>query len=408
MRILLLNQFYPPDTAATGQLLADVAHALARQGHEVHVLCSAGSYAGGRVAPSRSDRAAPGLHVHRVNAFAGGRVRAWERLAAWGSYYVLAGRLALRLGRFDACLALTTPPFIAAVGVALKRLRGTRLVLWLMDMWPEAAEQLGTIRPGGVLSRPLRAVARSIYANTDAIVSLGACMSRRLRELGVPADRIVLVDNWVPAESVRPSDANRARLPGAHGKFVVMYSGNMGLAHEFDTILAAAARLRDTPRITFYMVGQGKRRAEVEREAVGRGLGNITFMDPVPLDGLSDLLAAADVHLVSMREGVQGIVVPSKIYGILAAGRPAVMIGPRDSQVARLIQDSGAGHVVGVGGDARLAELLAALADPNAETLRLGRAARQYYESHLGRDRGVARIVSTLAVPRARPGARHV
>jgi glycosyltransferase involved in cell wall biosynthesis len=395
-RILLINQFYPPDTAATGQLLADVAHELVRRGHHVHVVCSAGGYGGGRVERDATDSA--GVHVHRIGASGRGRVSTWDRLCDWGSYYALASTHALRLGRFDACLVLTTPPFIGLLGSLLKRMRGTRFVLWSMDVWPDVAEALGTIKQNGFLSGLLRPVARRIHGSADAIISLGPAMTDLLVERGAARDRVHTVHNWVPAETVQARAWGRSYMPrlGLDGKFVVMYSGNMGMAHEFDTFLDAAAALRDEPEISFVFVGGGKRRPAVQQRVEAEGLSNVRLEDAVPLDQLSELMASARVHLLSMRTEVDGCLVPSKAYGILAAGRPCVMVGPRRSDVGQLLEQSQAGLVVRRGDARRLAQAIRRLRARPQMARGMGRAGREYYETHLGRDRSVARIADAL------------
>jgi glycosyltransferase involved in cell wall biosynthesis len=398
LRILLLNQFFPPDTAATGQLLADVARGLSAGGHEVHVVCSRGGYSGGRAdgAPLVGlDR----VRVSRVGATARGRVRALDRLCDWGSYYALAAGQSLRLGRFDSCLALTTPPFIGLVGLMLKRLRRTRLVVWTMDLWPDVAEAAGTVKKGGMVAHRLRGLARHQYCHADAVVSLGSAMTGRLVRLGVPRGRIATVHNWVPSEGVRPLPWGRChldRLRYAAGRFVVMYSGNMGVAHEFDTILDAAEQLEGDDSVLLLFVGDGKRRGEVAREVAKRGLGNVRLEPRVPLGRLSELLGSAGVHLVSMREGMEGILVPSKVYGILAAGRPAVMVGSTQNEVADLVRDSGAGFVVGAGEAGKLAAAVRQLRDRPGLARRMGAAGRRYYERRLGRDRSVRAIVQAV------------
>jgi len=338
-------------------------------------------------------RDAAGVHVHRVNAAARGRLRAADRLLAWGSYYALALGRAVRLGRFDACLALTTPPFIGLVGVLLRRLGRTRLVLWSMDVWPDVAEGLGVIRSGGPAARCLRLAARAVYAGSDAIISLGFCMSERLRRCGADPGRIITVPNWVPRESVRPE---RRKGGAPTGPFIVMYSGNMGMGHEFETVLDAAGQLRGERSVRFVFAGDGKRRAQVEAGSARRGLDNVQYMNPVPLERLSTLLGSADVHLITMRPGLEGTIVPSKVYGVLAAARPAVMVGPNSNEVARLLRQSGAGFVVPVGCPDALSKVLLRLRDEPGLAGRMGRAGRRYYEANLGRARSVARIIDVL------------
>jgi len=201
MRILFLNQFYVPDTAATGQLLADVAEDMAGRGHEVHVICSRRRYAGGTDQyPARE--ILHGVHVHRVGATGFGRGRMLGRLLDYLSFYVLALWRSVRLKRMDVCVALTTPPFIALVGALLRALRGTRLVVWSMDVYPEVAIAYGAIKPGGILSRFLGRLSRFIYRSAGAVISLGTVMAERLVRAGAPGERIVVVHNWVPHEPV--------------------------------------------------------------------------------------------------------------------------------------------------------------------------------------------------------------
>ncbi len=175
-----------------------------------------------------------------------------------------------------------------------------------------------------------------------------------------------------------------------------MYSGNMGMGHEFETMLDAAAMLRGDGSVEFRFVGGGKRRAELEAGAARRGLDNVRFMESVPLGNLSALLGSADVHLLSMRPGLEGMLVPSKVYGILAAGRPAIMVGSTENEAAGLIRRSGAGFVIPVGDAAGLCRAVRRLRDEPGLARRVGRAGRLCYETHLGRDRSVATIAREL------------
>lgn len=201
MRVLFLNQFYIPDTAATGQLLADVAESVAARGHEVHVICSRRRYSGGAEAFAANE-VLYGVHVHRVGATGFGRGRIVGRLLDYLSFYVLALRAALRLPRMDACVALTTPPFIAVVGLLLHRLRGTKVVVWTMDVYPEVAVAFDVISEKSLLRGLLARVSRRIYKSCAGIISLGDVMTERLIQAGAPPERITAVHNWVPRESV--------------------------------------------------------------------------------------------------------------------------------------------------------------------------------------------------------------
>jgi len=209
MRILFLNQYYVPDVAATGQLLADVAEELASQGHEVHVVCSRRTYGGGTQAFPRHD-VAHGVHVHRVRATGFGRDRAIGRIVDYLSFYVLATWRALRLAKMDVCVALTTPPFIALIGLMLQALRGTKVVVWTMDVYPEVAVAYDVLSEKSLLYRVLAWVSRRIYKAAGVVVALGEVMAERLAEAGVPYEKIVVVHNWEPGEAAEPpSDRGR-------------------------------------------------------------------------------------------------------------------------------------------------------------------------------------------------------
>jgi len=203
VRVLLLNQFYRPDVAATGQLLADLGEGLATREHEVHVLCSRGSYGGGD-GKFAAEQVLNGVRVHRVGATGFGRARSLGRIVDYLSFYLLALWRALSLPRMDVCVALTTPPFIGLVGLVLRVLKGTRLVLWTMDLYPEVPVAFGVLKRDGLVYRLLAWLSRRIYGNASRIISLGEVMSGRLIEAGANPNRITTVHNWSPGEVVQP------------------------------------------------------------------------------------------------------------------------------------------------------------------------------------------------------------
>lgn len=397
MRILLLNQFFPPDVAATGQLLADLADGLVRRGHEVHVLASRRAYSGGdEVYPAESRR--NGAFVHRVAATGFGRSGFVGRVADYLSFYLLAVRRAMRLPRMDASVCLTTPPFIALVGCLLKQRRHTKLCLWTMDLYPEIAAALGALKPNSPLYRRLAGLARRVYSAADAVISLGEVMTRRLQQAGARAERITTVHNWVPGESV-------AHLPAADRQtMTLMYSGNLGLGHELETAMQAVYLLKEEKNLRVRFVGNGKLRVKLEAMARDMNLSNVEFAPPCPLAELSASLAKGDVHLVSQRPGTEGLLAPSKLYGVLAAGRAVLYIGPDDTEAAQIVRQSGAGICVPPGDAPGAAGALRdMLADASARR-DMGRRAKAYYESNFGRDRSVERILDVVETTVASDG----
>ena len=399
MRVLLLNQFYLPDVAATGQLLGDLAEELHRRGHEVHVLCSRRPYAGGRE-EFPPEQIIGGARVHRLAATGFGRAGFVGRILDYLSFYLLAVRRAMSLPRMDACVALSTPPFIALIGVLLKRRRKTKLICWTMDLYPGIAVALNLLREGGLLHRALAGVARRIYAAADAIIALGEVMASKLRRAGTKPEKITVVHNWVPGEVVR------FREPLQREVVTLLYSGNLGMGHELDTAVRAAALLPDRSTLRLRFVGHGKMRKKLEHLVAELALERVEFAPPCPLRELSENLAGGDIHLISQRPGTEGLIVPSKVYGVLAAGRATLYIGPEGTEVARIIKQTDAGRVVPPGDINRTAEALRELVNDSDLRRAMGRRGRKYYEDHFTRRRGVVQIADVIESAFGRAGGQ--
>jgi glycosyltransferase involved in cell wall biosynthesis len=222
-------------------------------------------------------------------------------------------------------------------------------------------------------------------------------MAERLTAQG--AERVHVVDNWCDDEMIRPRPREGHPLRKRNGwddKFVVMYAGNIGLAHEFDTILDAAAELADRNGVVFVFVGGGARGTEVRRGAEGRGLARLEMHPWVSRERLPDLLTAGDVHLISLRDGLEGMLVPSKIYGVLAAGRPTLYVGPAQSEVGRILTGANCGAVVPVGDSAGLADWIRRYADTPSLWEEHGRAARRTLERDYPRKRALEKLIDLV------------
>jgi colanic acid biosynthesis glycosyl transferase WcaI len=200
MRILLINQFYIPDTAATGQLLADVAEELVAQGHEVHVICSRGNYSGGESYSAFETTNC--VQVHRVNATGFGRNKMAGRIIDYLSFYILAMWQALSLKKMDVCISLTTPPLISLIGLMLSKLKSTYSIIWVMDVYPDIAVAYGVIRKNGLAYRIMSCFNKIVYQNASAVISLGETMTERLLSVGIAQDKLYTIHNWVPGETV--------------------------------------------------------------------------------------------------------------------------------------------------------------------------------------------------------------
>ncbi len=398
MKILLLNQFYRPDVAATGQLLGDLGTALSRAGHDVYVLCSRKAYGAGDNAYPTCEKI-DGVHVSRVRAFGFGRGTIIGRLADYLSFYLLALYKSLSLPKMDVCIALTTPPFIGLVGAVLKHIRGTRLLLWTMDLYPEVTAAFGVLREQGWLYGLLMRVSRYLYDQASDIISLGDVMTQRLVAAGAPRHKIHTIPNWVPGESVLPMEKHQSPLHqkwGLNGETTVMYSGNLGLGHDLSTVIRGIHRMKERTRTRLLIVGAGKSMAPLQEQAKVEAMDYVDFHDPVPLTQLQGSLALGDIQIVSQRCGTEGLIVPSKLLGILAAGRPVLFIGPKECETADHIQRSGAGLIVPPGDADAVTRVLSILVGNPYLRQNMGLRARRYYETHLGRERSLFAILEVV------------
>jgi colanic acid biosynthesis glycosyl transferase WcaI len=388
MRILLLNQYFWPDEAATAQLLTDLAEDLAAAGAEVTAVASAGAYvpSPGAPRPPRRERWR-GVEIRRVPATSLGRASIPRRLVDYGSFYAGAAAELVRAGRHDAVVVLTTPPLLASLGALLRVLRGERLVCWVQDVYPEIGVAFGVFPERGLVTRALRVAARTIYRQADAVVALGEVMAERLVAAGAPRHRVHAIHNWADGQAIRP--LARAENPFAReqrlgDRFVVGYSGNFGRGHDLDTILGAARRLRDHAEIEWLFIGAGPLRDEVAA-TLARDRLRARLLPYQPRARLAETLSAPDVHLVTMRAGLEGLMVPSKLYGCLAAGRGMVFVGPAGTEAAQILERERCGLTVPPGDPETLAETILDLAAHRAGAAAMGRHARAACERRYDR-----------------------
>lgn len=415
MKVLILNQYYYPDIAATAQLCADLAEDLVALGHQVTAVAGTASYR----TPHEGDRALPpgplplkeehrGVRILRVpvlslppslsGALSGERREMISRSLGYASF--LAGALArlLTQERPDVVLALSTPPLVAALALLPQALRGARFVYWVQDVYPDLAIELGVMRAGGPAARAFSALSHVLYQRADALVVLDDAMAARLREAGAPADRIHVIDNWCDSNEVTPQPASQSRLRQALGlgdAFTVGYAGNMGRGHDAATLIEAMPLLRDDP-ITWLFVGAGPGYDAVARAASAERLPRVHFLPPQARAMLRDTLTAADVGLVTADAALSGLLAPSKLYGLLAAGRPILWVGPDEGRVAELIREEGVGVAVRNGDIRGLCAAVRRLAADPEGCRRMGARARQVLEARYTRALATARHEAVL------------
>jgi glycosyltransferase involved in cell wall biosynthesis len=345
-RVVFVNRYFHPDHSATSQIASDLAFHLAARGWDVAAITSGQRYDDPR-ARLRSS-VVKGVQIERVWSTRFGRAGLAGRAIDYLSFYASA-LVAMLRHRGAVIVAMTDPPLTSVLAAVVSK----RVVNWVQDLFPEVAESLGIRAP-----RLLRRLRDWSLARARANVVLGDLMAAR-----VP--KAVLIHNF--------ADADLAPQPRPAGDaFVVGYSGNLGRAHEFETIAGAMERL---PDVRFLFTGGG-----AQLDAVKRAAGaNATFRPYAPREELSASLSAADAHLVSLRPALEGLIVPSKFYGVLAVGRPVLFVGAPDGELARIIDAHRCGMVVAMGDIDGLTAAIRMLADDRGEAAAMGRRGRELY-----------------------------
>lgn len=388
MRIVFINRYFYPDHSATSQLLYDLTRHLALQGLDVHVVTSRQLYNDPAAGLPREEQH-EGIVIHRLDTSNLGRAKLWRRALDYVTFYLSAAVALFKYVRAgDVVVAKTDPPLIAVVASVVTSLTGARLINWTQDLFPEVAGAL-QVSGVGLVAQGLRQLRNHALRMACHNIVIGECMAARLRAEGIPAQSIRVIHNWADATAIRPiahCDNPLRTEWNLQGKFVVGYSGNLGRAHEFQTILDAAERLHDLPIIRFLFIGDGAQLHTLRHEVSRRGLSNVQFQPYQPRERLSYSLSIADLHLVSLRPPLEGLIVPSKFYGIAAAGRPILFMGSSTGEIAKLLQTHGCGYTVGIGETEQAVAIIAKLAGDEVECRRLGHAARaalvQHYDKH--------------------------
>ncbi len=394
-RLIFVNRFFFPDHSATSQILSDLAFHLAGAGNEVHVVTSTQIYDDPKASLS-SYEIIRDVHVHRVPSTQFGRAGLLGRSFDYLSFYRSVLRFLLDTALpGDIIVALTDPPLVSLVAMAAARRTGARLINWLQDIYPEIAVQLGVPCVRGPVASILTAYRNRSLQYADATVVVGHLMGQKIADSGIPAARVHVIANWCNDEDIKPIgplDNPLRRSWGLQDKFVVGYSGNLGRAHEFGTVLAAAERLRDEPRILFLMIGGGKRFDELARAVKERRLDpSFRFVPYQERSVLAYSLGAPDVHWLSLNPAFEGLIVPSKFYGIAAAGKPLIVITAKDGELARLVQEHECGVVIAPGDtDALVGTLLRLSSDPGSLE-KMGARARKMLEAAFTQQQGFER-----------------
>lgn len=400
MKVLLVNQYFTPDVAAVAQLMGDLVEDMMDEGHEIGIVAGRSPYnqTQNDSGSERWDR--EGCRVWRVPyipLFSRGTV---SRLLTYGTFMMSAFVKMLVCRRHDVVMSFTAPPLVGILAWMYGVLRRAKVVSVVEDLYPDVALALGFLNPRGVITGSLSRISVFLLRKSHRIVVLSKGMKEKLVEKGIDEATIEVIENWADSRMIQPSAGNTNLFAVEHGvskKFVVQYSGRMGEAHEFKTMLSAAATLCKETGIHFQFIGDGPRRKEIEtyiREHDKRD--NVSLLPYQQRSDLNCSLGAASVSVVTLRPEVVDLIVPSKFYGILAAGKPVVLIGSQECEIARAITESKCGFVVELGDVSGFVRVVRELYENPELTNQMGKRARNLLIAKYDRGLQTAKYVRML------------
>jgi colanic acid biosynthesis glycosyl transferase WcaI len=408
MKVVFVNRFFWPDLSATSQMLTDLARFFAAQGLQVRIVTS-------RMQHERPEvRLAPesdvdGIQVHRIWTTRFGRRTLPGRFMDYITFYAAALFALLQiLKRGDIVIAKTDPPLISIVAMIAARAKRATLMNWLQDIFPEAAERMGIRVAGGPLGTLLRGLRDHSLRFAVANVALGERMAEFV-EVRAPGS-VVVIPNWADGDLIRPiapNDNPLRREWHLDDRFVVGYSGNMGRAHDLLPLLAAAERLSAQESIAFLFIGEGRQLASLMEHCSTRHLRNVHFRPFQPMETLPMSLTVPDAHFVSLNPALEGLIVPSKFYSAIAAGRPVIFCGDPDGDVARALQDGADCGIVVAPDGLAIAGAIATLSEDVEGARQMGMRARALFERRFARSIALEKWLGLVSARGARTSSRQ-
>lgn len=397
-RVLLHTLVFPPDGVSTSVLLADLMQDLAAAGHQITILTTSPHYNRDEDAESKQPltRRAGGLYY--TSEYCGMRVihthmrRKGQGVSGRMRDYIVFHTLSLVLGvlligRQDVVLSPSPPLSIGVIAWLLARLKGARFIYNVQELYPALALQMGLTTPDSRTYKLMSWLERFVYARADHISVICEPFREHVLHIGAAPKKVRTIPNFVDVDFIQPSPKDN-RLTRAHNltdKFVVKYAGNVGLTQSFDTILATAQQLQDEPNIHFLIVGDGARRQYVEEQITRLELRNVTLLPYQPRSEVPFIYAAADISLVPLMKGTAHTTIPSKIYSIMASGRPVLVAVDPDSDIVRLVQHANCGIIVPPDDADALEQAIRQAYSDQTKLKQLGLNGREYVVAHFSR-----------------------
>lgn len=407
--VVILNQYYVPDVASTGHLLHELARELVTIGCEVHAVAAWPSYGPPdtwQPCPLREKR--DGVDVRRMKTTRFSKDRLLGRVVNFSTFIVpLALRTLFGSRRDHVYLYTTNPPFLGVIGAFVSLLRRHTYVQLLHDAYPDLAVWVGTIKKGGLAERVWHWMNRMMYSRAaETIVLCEAAKDLVCRNYNIPPERVHVISNWADGDLIVPKDKRGTKFSKTHGlvePFTVLYSGNLGLYYEFETLIGAAERLKGE-NVKFVFVGSGGRKAWIAEQIQKRKLTNSILLPYQPTAEVPDSLPSCDTSVVSIAKGIEGISYPSKLYTSLAVGKSVLALSEPKSELRDLVEQHKLGRWVQIGDvDACVATIRAMMAHPE-EVAAEGRRARELFDREYTRPTAAKKYAHVLALAARRAG----
>jgi len=377
-KILIISEPFYPQVAAIGQLLTDLSEDLIEAGFQVKVVTGNPNNIFNKNNRIPRKENYKGIKIVRLKNTTFSKYRMVGRILNYLTFHFLVYFNVLFCERPDLVFVLSTPPFISFSGLMLKVFKGSKVIYNVQDLFPDLAVELGKLKNKHFIGF-LKKLSELIVKKADKVVVVGEYMEKKIREelLGGTSEstsagantstnnHIITIHNWADGDKIKvikdedvdtdkSTDTENNYLKkewGLEGKFVVLYSGNIGYLHEFDTVITAAENLAKAglKEIVFVFIGEGIKKEYIEEKIREKDLNNILFFPYQPREILSYSLGLADISLVTLEKGFEGMVVPSKIYGILASGRPVIAVVGGESEIVEIIREGNCGKIVKIG-----------------------------------------------------------
>ena len=402
-KILVIEQNFYPEVAAAGQLLLDLCEDLARAGYQVKVITGNPKELFQKKIKISKRENYRGVEIIRLKSTALSKYNVAGRVINYLTFHFSIFFHIIFSKRPDLVLVLSNPPLISLHGLILKIFKKCKVIYNIQDLFPDLAVELGKLRNTPFIFI-LKSLSKYIIRKMDKVIVVGEYMERKIRKdvlKDIEADHIVTIHNWADGEKIKVIDKKDIYFKkdwGLEDKFIILYSGNIGYLHEFDTIISAAEDIQNKgyKDIVFVFIGEGIKKEYIRKKTEEKGLDNILFFPYQPRDRLNYSLGLANISLVTLEEGFEGMVVPSKIYGILASGRPVIGVAGGESELTEIIRKGKCGRFVKIGDYMTLSRVIIKYYKNPQKCIKEGMSGRKYFEKNFDRKIATKKYIKVI------------